>query len=120
LNIGLGRPEHAERYCGKLAPSLPCFAATDNQPYDAFGLQRASAVDMLKSGIGLARASIKAMRAGYSQGESTGDVQMMPGTFIIDEVGVIRYAYYSQYAGDDPEIGQLLETVRQLGLSSRT
>lgn len=120
LNVGLGRPEHAERYCGKLAPSLMCFAATDNQPYNAFGLQRANMVEMLKTGIGLARASINAMRAGYSQGESTGDVQMMPGTFIIDGAGIIHYAYYSQYAGDDPDIGQLLEATRRLELSPRT
>jgi len=114
VNIGLGRPEHAERYCGKLAPNLTCFAATDNEPYYAYGLRQSTTGELLKTGIGLLRATATAMRAGHSQSKSTGDVAMMPGTFIVDEAGVLRYCYYSQYAGDDPSIEQLIEFARQM------
>jgi peroxiredoxin len=33
---------------------------------------------------------------------------MLPGTFIVDQQGIIQYAYYSEHAGDHPEVGELL------------
>ncbi|MBL8118364.1 MAG: hypothetical protein JNJ78_12595, partial [Anaerolineae bacterium] len=45
------------------------------------------------------------------QGAATGDINMLPGTFIIDRSGVVQYAYYSKYAGDDPSIETLLQVV---------
>lgn len=116
LAVGLGEPKHAERYCGKLAPSLTCFAATSNDPYMAWGLRRGTVGEMLGTGFQLMGATFKAMRNGQTQGESTGDVQMLPGTFIVDQAGIIRYAYYSAYAGDDPEIPVLVEAAGKLGI----
>jgi hypothetical protein len=114
LAVGLGEPKHAERYCGKLAPSLTCYASTSNDPYTAWGLRRGTVGEFLGTGLRLMGATLKAMRNGQSQGETTGDVQMLPGTFIVDQAGIIRYAYYSAYAGDDPEISVLLEAARKL------
>ena len=46
LAVGLGEPKHAARYCGKLAPSQTCFAATANDPYYEWGLYQYTAKDM--------------------------------------------------------------------------
>jgi hypothetical protein len=48
------------------------------------------------------------------RGKATGDFQMMPGAFIVDTHGVIRYAYYGQYAGDDPPIDELIAAAQAL------
>ncbi len=118
LALGLGRPEHAERYCGRLAPSLTCFADTTNDAYYAFGLRQGTMTEAIQNAFNIAKVSAKAVADGFMQGKATGDAQMMPGTFIVDQQGIIRYAYYSQYAGDDPEIPVLLEAVR--GMKSQT
>lgn len=112
--VALGEPKHAERYCGKLAPSLTCFAATSNDPYTAWGLRRGTVGEFVGTSFKMMGATLKAMRNGQMQGEATGDVQMLPGTFIVDQAGIIRYAYYSAYAGDDPEIDVLVDAGRKL------
>jgi peroxiredoxin len=114
LAVGLGRAEHAARYCGKLAPSMTCFAATSNKPYYLFGLRQSTLGEAASNAFNLARATIKAIGSVQVQGAETGDRAMMPGTFIVDRAGVIRYAYYSAYAGDDPAIPDLLAALRSL------
>lgn len=119
MALGLGKPEHAERYCGKLAPSLICFADTTNDSYYAWGLRQGTLTEGLANSINILRASMKASANGHVQGKSTGDVYMMPGTFIVDAGGIIRYAYYSKYAGDDPEITELITVAKSLEVSAQ-
>lgn len=114
IALGLGKPEHAERYCGTLAPSHACFADTTNDAYYAWGLRQGTLTEGLANSINILRASAKAARKGHVQGKSTGDIHMMPGTFIVDTNGIVQYAYYSKYAGDDPEITDLVAMVHSL------
>jgi len=117
LAVGLGRPEHAAHYCGRLAPSQTCFVDTTNDAYYAFGLRQGTAGEALQNAFNIAKVSAKAIANGFVQGKATGDTHMLPGTFIVDRQGIIRYAYYSQYAGDDPEIPVLLEAARGMNSS---
>jgi hypothetical protein len=114
LAVGLGESKHAERYCGKLAPSQTCFAATTNDPYYEWGLYQFTARDMLANGLKLVVATQKARSNGQTQGEATGDIAMSSGTFIVDTAGIVRYTYYGKYAGDDPDIDELLNAARAL------
>jgi hypothetical protein len=114
LAVGLGEAKHAERYCGKLAPSLTCFAADSNEPYYAWGLRQTTVGEALTNAIGITRATASALAKGIVQGQATGDTHMLPGTFIIDRAGIVRYAYYSAHAGDNPAIPELLEAARSL------
>jgi len=112
--VALGEPKHAERYCGKLAPSIDCYCNQEADVYEAYGLQRAGITSLLNPG--LAKATMRAASRGHAQGKATGDVKMLPGTFIVDTEGVIRYAYYSSHAGDHPD---LLELTEQFSISIR-
>ncbi len=47
------------------------------------------------------------------QGRPTGDVRMLPGTFIVDRNGLIQFTYYSVHAGDTPRIERLLKALEQ-------
>jgi peroxiredoxin len=114
LALGLGEPKHADRYCGRLAPHLTCFADTVNDGYYAWGLRQGTREQLAEHGVEVMKASFKALLNGRIQGAATGDAHMLPGTFIVDRDGIIRYAYYSQYAGDDPAIDVLLEQAKLL------
>jgi len=105
--LALGEPKHAERYCGKLAPSIDCYCNQEADVYEAYGLQRAGLTSLLNPG--LAKATMRAASRGHAQGKATGDVKMLPGTFIVDTEGIIRYAYYSSHAGDHPDLVDLTE-----------
>jgi peroxiredoxin len=112
--LALGEPKHAERYCGKLAPNMECFADDKNDGYYAWGLKQGTAGEFFTHGLDVLKASAKAMAAGHMQGAATGDARMLPGTFIVDRDGVIQYTYYSEYAGDDPAIDILVNEAKRL------
>ncbi|MEO8610865.1 MAG: peroxiredoxin-like family protein [Chloroflexota bacterium] len=114
VTLALGETKHAERYCGKLAPHLECLADDKNDGYYAWGLQQASNGEMFKYGIDILKASAKAAASGHMQGAATGDIRMLPGTFIIDRDGIVQYAYYSVYAGDDPAINVLVGEAQKM------
>jgi peroxiredoxin len=109
--IALGQPKHAQRYCGQLAPSIDCYCdGEETAVYTAYGLEQGGTTSILNPG--LLKASVRAMSAGYKQGKATGDVRMLPGTFIVDGDGRIQYAYYSEHAGDHPDLDRLLAAIK--------
>lgn len=104
--VGLGQPKHARRFGDKLAPSVECVTNESPELHATFGIERANllrlvAPDAIKAGA-------RAASRGHVQGEATGDTQRLPGTFIVDESGIIRYAHYGKFAGDNPELPALL------------
>lgn len=109
--IGLGQTKHAERYCGKLAPSLTCLSNEESDLNRAYGLTRGSLLQLMGP-AGIAN-GVRAMSKGFRQGKSTGDELMLPGTFVVDKAGVVRYAYYSANAGDHPNITAVLHHTAQ-------
>lgn len=109
--IALGKPKHAVRYCGQLAPSIDCYCdGEETAVYTAYGLEQGSASSFLNPS--LLKASLRAMSGGHKQGKPTGDVRMLPGSFIVDGDGIIQYAYYSQHAGDHPDLAKLLASIK--------
>lgn len=44
-----------------------------------------------------------------------GDVFQMPGTFIIDSEGIVRYARYSRHVADHPPTADLITALGTLG-----
>ncbi|MBN1287021.1 MAG: redoxin domain-containing protein [Anaerolineae bacterium] len=112
IGIAMGQPKHAERYCGKFAPSITCLTDETTLPYQTYGLQQGKLAELISPAVVFA--SVRALTRGSSQGETIGDAKMLPGTFIIDEHGIIRYAYYSKHAGDHPNITDLIAVANTL------
>jgi peroxiredoxin len=104
--VAMGEPKHAIRYCGKLTADLDCYCNKEGDVYHAYGIGRKGLSQLFDPR--LLKASARAAAAGHVQGKATGDVQMLPGTFIVDTEGIIRYAYYSTHAGDHPDLDKLL------------
>lgn len=105
----MGEPKHARHFCGKLAPRLQCLTDSGTAAYAAYGLRQAGRGEL--ASLELAKAAVRATAAGFLPGQPTGDVKMLPGTFIVDRTGIVRYAYYSAHAGDHPPIADLLRAL---------
>lgn len=106
--VAIGRPAHAARYCG----SITCLADAECTVYQTYGLRdgglkELGSLDVLAAGM---RAAVK----GYLPGQPVGNALMMPGTFVIDRSGIVRYAYYSKHAGDHPPVADLMSAVRSI------
>ena len=111
MAVGLGQPKHARQFGGKLAPGVTCVTNETPEVYEAFGigqgnLLRLIAPDAIKAGA-------RAASQGHTQGKATGDQQRLPGSFIVDQDGVIRYAHYGKHAGDHPDLTDLINFWRQ-------
>jgi len=111
--LGLGEPKHARQFGDKLAPNVDCLTNEEPTLHAAFGIERGNLVRMLAPDA--IRAGARAAARGHSQGQATGDSQRLPGTFIIDRGGVVRYVYYGKFAGDQPELTELVGWWRENG-----
>lgn len=108
--VGIGEPKHAVSYCGKLAPSLTCLVNKSIDVHLAYGLRRGGWGTMLNPK--LYANSARAAQAGFTQGQATGDIAMLGGIFVVDQQGLIRYAYVNEVAGDYPTIPEILGAIR--------
>lgn len=111
MAVGLGQPKHARQFGDKLAPSVACITHEEPVLHAAYGIGRGNilrliAPDAIKAG---ARAAAK----GHAQGQATGDTQRLPGTFVVDSDGIVRYAHYGRYAGDHPDMPEILRRWRE-------
>ena len=109
--VGLGQPKHARHFGDKLAPSVQCVTNEEPVLHATFGIEKGNllrlvAPDAIKAGA-------RAASRGHTQGQATGDTQRLPGTFIVDADGIIRYAYYGKHAGDNPDLSSLLKWWRE-------
>lgn len=112
IAVGMGQPKHARRICGRLAPGLNCLTDESHEAYARYGLRQMRATEALS--IGMLKAAGRALAAGHRQGQTIGDPRMLPGTFIIDREGIVRFAYYSSHAGDHPAVADLVRAAATL------
>ena len=109
--VGIGKPAHARRYCGRLAPSIACLCDTTLAAYRTYGFghSRIDSADTLQILAGGVRAAL----SGQVQGMATGNTRMMGGTFLIDSAGLVRWAHYDRFPGDHADLDQVVELVQQ-------
>ncbi|MDL1902302.1 hypothetical protein FBR02_16215 [Anaerolineae bacterium CFX9] len=117
IAVGIGEPKHAVHFCGRLAPSLYCLTDKDAASYREYGLQEGDITQLLNPNVIMS--ATRAFARGHVGGRVTGNTRMLPGTFIVDRQGIIRYAYYGRDVADHPPIGDLLTAARAVQSASR-
>lgn len=110
--VGLGQPKHARHFGDKLAPSVECVTNEEPVLHSTFGIERGNMLRLIAPDA--IKAGARAASRGHTQGQSTGDAQRLPGTFIVDAAGIIRYAHYGKHAGDNPDLLSLLRWWREV------
>jgi len=55
---------------------------------------------------------LQAARKGHFIERPVGDVMQLPGTFIIDRDGIVRYARYARHSADHPAASELIAALR--------
>ena len=108
--VGLGTPEETAAFRKRYAIPFPMIADPEKALYKAFHLKQASAAAFLSPGMAVK--GVSALLRGYGIGLPSGDVRQLPGVFIIDTHGVIRYRYFAEGPADHPAPDVLLEKIR--------
>jgi peroxiredoxin len=104
--VGLGTSDQAEAFKKQFSLSFPIICDPEKKLYQTYGLRRGSIVRMASPALLLK--GLKTLSRGHTPGMPQGDVMQMPGVFLIDTSGNIRYAHYSKDPSDNPSIETLL------------
>jgi peroxiredoxin len=91
---------------------FPCLADPGRDGYRSYGLKRGSAWEVL--GPAAIVRGLQARRKGHHIEKIEGDAFQMPGTFIIDRGGIVRYARYARHSGDHPDPKELVQALGRL------
>lgn len=112
-----GDPQQAQALCDRFGVSFPCLADPQREGYRAFGLKRGSWWEVALSPTVMAR-GMEAAGKGHFIERPIGDVMQLPGTFIIDGEGTVRYARYARHSADHPKPAELIEALRAMPAAS--
>jgi hypothetical protein len=111
--IGLGTPAQAGAFCRRRSVPFACLTSPDGGAHRAFGLRRGTLTQV--AGPGVWGPWLRATARGHHQGWSgQGDPARLPGTFVIDTDGVIRYAHRGRRADDTPPNEEILGALAAL------
>ena len=105
--VTFGDAEATRRFCAARHVPFPCYSDPERRAYDAFALERHAGwqrvLDPRQAG-----ATLRALRAGHPMYKARLSVRQMPGTFLIDTDGEVRYEHRNRFPADNPSIDELL------------
>ena len=107
-----GDPQQTQALCDRFQAPFPCLADPKREGYKRFGLKRGSLWEVV--GPAAVVRGFEAARKGHHIEKVVGDAFQLPGTFIIDREGIIRYARYARHSGDHPSPAELIAALRGL------
>jgi peroxiredoxin len=105
--IGLGRPDQAAVFCERRRVPFTCLTSPDGSAHRAYGLRRGTLNQV--AGPRLWLPWLRNLVTGNPQGRfGQGDVAQLPGTFVVDPSGLIRYAHRGRRSDDTPSNEEVL------------
>lgn len=110
--VGLGSIEETAEFKARFEVPFPMIADPERRLFEAFRLKRASAGSLLSAGMVVK--GLKAIAGGHGMGIPRGDVRQLPGVFIIDPEGRIRFGHHAEGPADHPRPEALLEALRDI------
>lgn len=108
--VGLGTPEETADFKEQFQVPFPMVSDSEKRLFRDFDLKQMSPSSMLS--VGLAIKGFMTMAKGHHMGVPKGDVLQLPGVFIIDTAGRIRYSHYARDPSDHPDPDSLLNVLQ--------
>jgi peroxiredoxin len=111
--VGLGSPEQAEAFCTHREVRFACVTSPDRSAHRSFGLRRGTHDQVAGPRVWLPW--VRNQLAGLNQGRfGQGDVAQLPGTFVVDQEGIVRFAHIGKRSNDNPRNEEVLKVLERL------
>lgn len=107
--VGVGSVQDAADLKAWLKLPYTVLADPEQAGYQAYGLGRGSVMQLASPKV--FAAGLKAMTQGNKQVKATGDPKQLPGTFVVDQHGMVRHAHPATHAGDLASVASLLAAI---------
>jgi peroxiredoxin len=109
--IGLGPHTRAALFCDDRHVPFECLSDPSQEAYRTYGLERGSNRQLFGPQLMLRYARALLRRDVETAKLSGDDYRQMPGVFVIDRSGVIRYAHRNRDVADNPPNEELLDAL---------
>jgi peroxiredoxin len=111
--VGLGRPEQARDFCERRRVPFACVVRPDRAVHRAYGLRRGNLNQL--AGPLVWGPWLRDQLTGKNQGRfGQGDPAQLPGTFVVDTDGVVRFAHRGRRSNDNPANDEVLAALASL------
>ena len=110
MAVGQGTPSETTAFISKLQLPYTVLGDPERNGYRAYGLTEGGAGQFLS--LATLRAYWRALRSGAGMARPIGNVRQLPGAFVIDSMGIVRYSHPGTHAADTPTIEELLAEIR--------
>jgi len=100
--VSMGSPDLAEAFRRQFDVPFPIICDPGKSLYGTFGLKGSSMVGIFSPDLFLK--GLRAVGRGHFPGLIHGDPFQLPGVFIVDTEGQIRYSYLSRDPSDYPSV----------------
>ncbi len=106
--IGVGRPDQAGWFCAQHDLPFACTVQPDRSAHKAYGLRRGNVNQTAGPAVWLPWVKNQVTGKRQRGWGGQGDVAQLPGTFVVDTEGILRYAYRSRRSNDLPSNDEVL------------
>ena len=106
--IGSGNQEQAKDFVDKLGFEYEVFLNPDLSAYKTFGLQRAIVRTLGPSSL---VKGMKALKKGFRQGSSAGDLWQQGGIFVLGPGRQLLFQHRNRFAGDHADLNEVIKAV---------
>jgi len=113
--IGQGSPEEGARFCDEKQVSFDCVLDTEGWVYSDYGLGRGSLGQVFGPSVIAPFLRANLHPETRQRGLKGGSMMQMPGTFVVDSGGIVRFAHRNRTISDSPRNEHLLEVLAELG-----
>ena len=113
--VGQGSVGEAMGFTGPRRIPFTIAIDRDRSAYQAFGLVDGEATELLRPRIAAAWVGVHLRGEGRQGGLHGGHLAQLPGTFLVDTGGVLRFVYRNRHQADDPDVQELLVACRSIG-----
>ena len=110
--VGMGWAELAAKFKQQFALPFPVLVDVEQKAYRAFGVPRGS-IWAFAGPTMWWRLFVSLLRYGTSL--PSADVFQMPGAFVVDTQGIVRFAHYFRTSSDYPKNEQILAVLEEIG-----
>jgi peroxiredoxin len=111
--VGLGSPDRTNAYCAEHRLPFVCVSGPGGTAHRAYGLRRGSLRQVLGPQLYLRWAKLHLLPEIHTKAPRQ-DIMQMPGTFVIDTDGVIRFAHRNRDVADNPSPQDVLDVLKGL------
>jgi len=112
LLVGMGTMEESEEFRKEMKIQFPLVCDEERNLYKIFSLKRASLLNMASPA--LIFKGLKTMAEGYKLMKPKHDAMQLPGVFIIDTSGIIRWSHYANDAADNPSVDTIIKSIKDM------